>query len=202
MKLIILTKATFFVEEDKILTTLFEEGMDNLHLYKPDSEPVYSERLLTLLSEDYYKKITVHDHFYLREEFGLKGIHLNTADAELPYGYKGHFSCTCHSIAELHDAKKKADYVFLKTIFDSQSNPQDKQTISEEELREASRKGLIDKHVYAMGGINLDNIRQMRDLGFGGVVICGDLWNRFNIHQEQDYKDLISHFQKLQKAVN
>ena len=89
-----------------------------------------------------------------------------------------------------------------KTIFDSQSNPQDKQTISEEELREASRKGLIDKHVYAMGGINLDNIRQMRDLGFGGVVICGDLWNRFNIHQEQDYKDLISHFQKLQKAVN
>lgn len=202
MKLIILTKATFFVEEDKILTTLFEEGMDNLHLYKPDSEPVYSERLLTLLSEDYYRKITVHDHFYLREEFGLKGIHLNTADAELPYGYKGHFSCTCHSIAELHDAKKKADYVFLKTIFDSQSNPQDKQTISEEELREASRKGLIDKHVYAMGGINLDNIRQMRDLGFGGVVICGDLWNRFNIHQEQDYKDLISHFQKLQKAAN
>lgn len=202
MKLIILTKATFFVEEDKILTTLFEEGMDNLHLYKPDSEPVYSERLLTLLSEDYYRKITVHDHFYLREEFGLKGIHLNTADTELPYGYKGHFSCTCHSIAELHDAKKKADYVFLKTIFDSQSNPQDKQTISEEELREASRKGLIDKHVYAMGGINLDNIRQMRDLGFGGVVICGDLWNRFNIHQEQDYKDLISHFQKLQKAVN
>ena len=202
MKLIILTKATFFVEEDKILTTLFEEGMDNLHLYKPGSEPVYSERLLTLLSEDYYRKITVHDHFYLREEFGLKGIHLNTADAELPYGYKGHFSCTCHSIAELHDAKKKADYVFLKTIFDSQSNPQDKQTISEEELREASRKGLIDKHVYAMGGINLDNIRQMRDLGFGGVVICGDLWNRFNIHQEQDYKDLISHFQKLQKAVN
>lgn len=202
MKLIILTKATFFVEEDKILTTLFEEGMDNLHLYKPDSEPVYSERLLTLLPEDYYRKITVHDHFYLREEFNLRGIHLNAANAELPYGYKGHFSCTCHSIAELYDAKKKADYVFLKTIFDSQSNPKDKQTISEEELREASKKGLIDKHVYAMGGINLDNIRQMRDLGFGGVVVCGDLWNRFNIHHEQDYKELISHFQKLQKAVN
>ena len=202
MKLIILTKATFFVEEDKILTTLFEEGMDNLHLYKPGAEPVYSERLLTLLSEDYYRKITVHDHFYLREEFGLRGIHLNTADTELPYGYRGHFSRTCHSIEELHDAKKKADYVFLKTIFNSQSNPNDKQTLSEEELRQASKKGLIDKHVYAMGGINLDNIRQIRDLGFGGVVICGDLWNRFNIHQEQDYKELILHFQKLQKAAN
>ena len=120
----------------------------------------------------------------------------------MPYGYKGHFSRTCHSINELQDAKKKADYVFLKTIFDSQSNPNDKQTLSEEDLRNASKKGLIDKHVYAMGGINLDNIRQIRDLGFGGVVICGDLWKRFNIQQEQDYKELISHFQKLQKAAN
>ena len=202
MKLIIMTKATFFVEEDKILTSLFEEGMENLHLYKPGSEPIYSERLLTLLSEDYYKKITVHDHFYLREEFGLKAIHLNTPDAELPYGYKGNFSCTCHKIEELREAKKKANYVFLKTIFDSQSNPNDKQTLTEEELRKASKAGLIDKHVFAMGGICLDNIRQVRDMGFGGVVICGDLWNRFNIHQEQDYKDLISHFQKLRKAIN
>ena len=73
MKLIIMTKSTFFVEEDKILTTLFEAGLDNLHLYKPESEPIYSERLLTLLPEDYYGKITVHDHFYLKEEFHLKG---------------------------------------------------------------------------------------------------------------------------------
>ena len=36
MKLIIMTKATFFVEENQILTTLFEEGMENLHLYKPN----------------------------------------------------------------------------------------------------------------------------------------------------------------------
>ena len=107
MKLIIMTKPTFFVEEDKILTTLFEEGLENLHLYKPGSEPMYSERLLTLLSDEYYKKITVHDHFYLREEYGLKGIHLNTAEADLPYGYKGHVSRTCHAVAELREAKKR-----------------------------------------------------------------------------------------------
>jgi thiamine-phosphate pyrophosphorylase len=202
MKLIIMTKATFFVEEDKILTTLFEEGLENLHLYKPESEPIYSERLLTLLSDDYYKRITVHDHFYLREEYGLRGIHLNNATDELPIGYRGNVSRTCHSTSELKEAKKNSNYVFLKTIFDSQSNPKDKQTLTEEELRDASRKGLIDKHVYAMGGITLENIRQIRDLGFGGVVICGNLWNRFNIHQEQDYKELISHFQKLHKAVN
>ena len=44
MKLAIMTKSTFFVEEDKILTSLFDEGMDNLHLFKPGSSPIYSER--------------------------------------------------------------------------------------------------------------------------------------------------------------
>ena len=201
MKLIIMTKATFFVEENQILTTLFEEGMENLHLYKPNSEPIYSERLLSLLSEDYYKKITVHDHFYLKEEYGLRGIHLNQATDELPLGYKGNVSRTCHSIGELKEAKKKSSYVFLKTIFDSQINAADKSTISMDELKLASKQGLIDKRVYALGGINLENVRLMRDLNFGGVVICGDLWNRFNIHHGQDYVDLIAHFKKLAKAV-
>ncbi len=202
MKLIIMTKATFFVEEDKILTTLFEEGMENLHLYKPLSEPIYSERLLTLISDVYYKRITVHDHFYLREEYGLRGIHLNHAADEVPAGYRGNVSRTCHSVDELKEAKKNSSYVFLKTVFDSQSNPADKQTLSYDQLLDARKKGLIDKKVYAMGGINLDNIRQLKELGFGGVVVCGDLWNRFNIHSERDYKELIAHFNKLRKVVS
>ncbi|MBO4810016.1 MAG: thiamine phosphate synthase [Prevotella sp.] len=202
MKLIIMTKSTFFVEEDKILTTLFEEGMEGLHLFKPASEPVYSERLLSLLPEDYYRRITVHHHFYLCQEYGLRGIHLEEPEMELPYGYRGHFSRTCTAIDQLRQAKKKSDYVFLKAIFDSHSNPADRQSFTIDELKAASRQGLIDRHVYALGGVCLDNIRLMADIGFGGVVVCGDLWNRFNIHQGQDFKDLISHFRKLQKAVS
>lgn len=54
-----------FVEEDKILSTLFDEGLDDLHLYKPGSSPLYSERLLTLIPEDYYSKISTW-HFILK----------------------------------------------------------------------------------------------------------------------------------------
>ena len=201
MKLIVMTKSTFFVEEDKILTTLFEEGMTSLHLFKRGTEPIYSERLLTLLSDEYYNRITVHDHFYLKEEFKLKGIHIDNCQTEPPIGYRGNISRTCHAISELKDAKKRSNYVFLKTVFDSQSNPSDKSTLSMDQLQQASDQGLIDKRVYALGGMNLDNIRTAKDLGFGGVVICGDLWNRFDIHNETDYKDLIAHFEKLRKAV-
>ena len=201
MKLIVMTQPTFFVEEDKIITSLFDEGMDSLHLYKPESSPMYSERLLTLLPNEYYGKITVHGNYYLKEEYKLRGIHIDDETTSVPKGYKGHVSRTCTQTDRLKEAKKNADYVFLKYIFGSQTESGQEPTFTEEELREASRRGLIDRHVYALGGMNLDNIRMAKDLGFGGIVVSGDLWNRFNIHQELDYKELIDHFVKLRKAV-
>ncbi len=201
MKLVLMTQPTFFVEEDKILTSLFEEGLDNLHLYKPGSEPIYSERLLTLLPDDYYKKITVHDNFYLKEEYKLRGIHIDDETTPSPKGYRGNISRTCTHLDQLKVAKKNADYVLLKYIFDSQTEPDQKASFTAEELKEASRHGLIDRHVYALGGMNLDTIKMAKDLGFGGIVISGDLWNRFNIQQELDYQALIDHFAKLRKAI-
>ena len=202
MKLIVMTKPTFFVEEDKILTNLFEEGLENLHLYKPGASPMYSERLLTLLGEGYHSKITVHGHFYLKEEYRLKGIHIDDAHTEPPTGYKGNVSRTCHLIEELKEAKKKSNYVFLHSIFDSQTNVDEKASFTMAQLEEAAKNDLIDKKVYALGGMNLDTIKAVKDLGFGGIVICGDLWNRFNIHNEIDYKALLNHFEKLRKTIS
>ena len=201
MKLAVMTRPTFFVEEDKILSSLFDEGLDNLHLYKPGSSPMYSERLLTLLPEDYYKRITVHDNFYLKEEYKLKGIHIEDETSPAPQGYKGHLSRTCTHLDQLKEAKRNADYVFLKYVGDSQSESDCKASFTPQQLEEAARQGLIDRHVYALGGMNLDNVKLAKDLGFGGIVICGDIWNRFDIHQELDYQEVINHFTKLRKAI-
>ena len=201
MKLVVMTQPTFFVEEDKILTSLFDEGLDNLHLDKPGSAPMYCERLLTLLPDEFYGKITVHDHFYLKEEYKLRGIHIDDATTPPPQGYRGHVSRTCTRLEDLKEAKRNSDYVFLKYIHDSQTEAGKRASFTEEELKEASRRGWIDRHVYALGGMNIDHVRMAKDLGFGGIVICGDLWNRFNIHQELDYKELIAHFEKLRKAI-
>ena len=202
MKLVIMTKSTFFVEEDKILSSLFDEGLDDLHLFKPGSSPMYSERLLTLLPEDYYRKITVHDHFYLKQEYDLAGIHLDNPTDNLPDGYKGKFSRTCTDLSQLKEMKKKSQYVFLKNIFDCIEFKEEKSSFSLQQLELAAGNGLIDKKVYALGGMSLENIKIAKALGFGGVVICGDLWNRFDIHNEKDYKEVIAHFEKLRKAVS
>ena len=69
-------------------------------------------------------------------------------------------------------------------------------------LKEAAQNGIIDKSVMALGGISIENLPIIKDLGFGGAVILGDLWNRFNIHSTLDYKELINHFRKLRKAID
>ena len=183
MKLAIMTKSTFFVEEDKILTSLFDEGMDNLHLFKPGSSPIYSERLLTLLPEDYRRKVTVHDHYYLKQEYDLAGIHIDDPLAPVPDGYKGKYSRTCTDLLKLKEMKKKSNYVFLKNIFDCIEFKDEKSSFSTQQLEMAAKAG-------------------PKDLGFGGVVICGDIWNRFDIHNETDFKELIQHFERLRKAIS
>lgn len=202
MKLILLTPPDFFVEEDKILTALFEEGMDILHLRKPQTEPIYSERLLTLIPESYHSQIVVHDHFYLKEEFNLRGIHLNSRNSEVPEHYKGHLSKSIHDIDELKREKKKFNYVFLSPIFDCISKSSYTSAFDIKVLEKAAEEKIIDKHVMALGGITADNIHTIKGLGFGGVVVLGDLWNRFNIHSTLDYKELINHFRLLRKAAD
>lgn len=202
MKLLLLSSPYFFVEEDKILATLFEEGLDYLHLRKPDSEPVYCERLLTLLPQKYHQRIITNDHFYLKDEFDLLGIHLSKRNPTAPDGYKGVITRTCYWLDELAEAKKKSQYVMLRDVYDSLSDSTGKARYDRDQLREASRKGLIDRHVMAQTGICLENIEEVRDLGFGGAVVCSDIWNRFNIHSGMDFKDVIHHFHKLRKLTD
>lgn len=201
MKLILMTTPYFFVEEHQILTALFDEGLETLHLRKPNTEPVYSERLLSLLPDSYRKRIVVHDHFYLKSEYNLQGIHLNSRNPELPKKYKGHVSASCHTAEDAAAYKKQLDYVFLSPVFDSISKDGYTSQFSPTTLRDLAKKKIIDRKVMAMGGIDLDNISQIKSYGFGGAVILGAIWNRFDIHRTSDFKELIHHFRKLKKAI-
>lgn len=177
MKLIVVTAPTFFVEEDKIITALFEEGLDILHLRKPETPAMYSERLLTLIPEKYHKRIITHEHFYLQEEFSLMGIHLNTRNPKEPHDYSGHISCTCHSLDEVQNKKHFYDYLFLSPIYNCITKSGVTSGFTAEELRQAGKSKVIDSRVMALGGITPDNILEIKDYGFGGAVVMGDLWN-------------------------
>lgn len=202
MKLIVVTRPTFFVEEDKIITALFEEGLDILHLRKPETPAMYSERLLTLIPEKYHKHIVTHEHFYLQEEFNLMGIHLNSRNPKEPDDYSGNVSCTCHSLEEVKNKKHFYDYLFLSPIYNCITRPEITAEFTAEELRMAGKNKLIDSKVMARGGITADNIREVKKYGFGGAVIMGDLWNKFNPCTDRDYQGIIEYFKKIKKIAD
>lgn len=209
MKLIVVTAPEFFVEEDKIITEMFEGGLDLLHLRKPETAAMYSERLLTLIPSIYHRQIVTHEHFYLKDEFNLKGIHLNARNPSDPdefdepdSDYTGSVSITCHNIDELRYRKKKYDYVFLCPVFDAITRIELKSAFTPEVLRQAASEGLIDKNVMAFGGITADNILEVKDYGFGGAVVMGDLWSRFNPCEDNNFKEIISYFYQLKKLVD
>ena len=202
MKLIVVTAPTFFVEEDKIITALFEEGLDILHLRKPETPAMYSERLLTLIPQKYHKRIITHEHFYLQEEFSLMGIHLNTRNPKEPHDYSGHISCTCHSLDEVRNKKHFYDYLFLSPIYNCITKSGVTSGFTAEELRQAGKSKVIDSRVMALGGITPDNILEIKDYGFGGAVIMGNLWNKFNACTDRDYLEVIRHFKKLKEMAD
>jgi thiamine-phosphate pyrophosphorylase len=202
MKLIVVTSPTFFVEEDKIITALFEEGLDILHLRKPESPAIFSERLLTLIPEKYHRRIVTHDHFYLKEEFDLLGIHLNSRNPSEPHDYHGHVSRTCQNAEELELYKHTGNYLFLNNVFANTLGEEQQPTFTPEELRQMRKDKLIDNKVMAMGGITADNILSVKDFGFGGAVILDDLWNHFDICKDRDYLSVVEHFKHLKKLVD
>ncbi len=202
MKLIVVTPPAFFVEEDQIITALFEEGLDLLHLRKPATPAMYYERLLTLIPEKYHKRIVTHGHFYLQNEFNLAGIHLNARNPQEPHDYGGNVSCTCHSIGELKSKKHFYDYVFLSPVFDCITKPDVPSGFTSEELRLAGKGRIIDGKVMAFGGIGLDNILEIKDFGFGGAVVMGDLWSKFNVCTDRDFTRVIRHFRHLKKMAD
>lgn len=202
MKLIVITTPRFFVEEDKIITTFFEEGLDILHLRKPETPAMYSERLLTLIPEKYHKRIITHEHFYLQEEFNLMGIHLNARNPKEPHDFSGHISCSCHTMEEAQNKKHFYDYLFLSPIYDCITKDEVTSGFTAEELREAGRSRVIDSKVIALGGITPENILEIKDFGFGGAAVMGDLWNKFDVCSDRDYLEIIRHFKRLKEMAD
>lgn len=175
MKLIAITTPCFFEGESKIITALFEEGLEKLHLRKPQSSRQELEALLNTLPSAFHPRIVLHDHFNLTEAYQLAGIHLNSRNYETPEGFEGSISRSCHSLQELKE-NSRLDYVFLSPVFQSISKEGYGSSFSLEVIKKAALDGIINKKVIALGGLSEKTIPTIASIGFGGVAVLGALW--------------------------
>lgn len=169
----VITSPTFFPGEAAFIHRLFAHGVDIVHLRKPGATADDCARLLDDLTSDDRRRIVIHDFFELAQPYGLRGIHLNARRSTVPDGWQGHVSRSCHSLEEVKRYKDACDYVFLSPIFDSVSKQGYASAFTDETLREASKDGIIDHKVVALGGVTPDKIDYLQQLNFGGAAMLG-----------------------------
>lgn len=142
---------------------------------------------------------TLHDHFPLQRTYGLGGVHLNGRNPDLPDGYRGTVSRSCHSLEEVATHRTATDYLFLSPVFDSISKQGYRSAFPPAALREAAAAGIIDEKVLALGGVSEANLPEVRDYGFGGAALLGDIWARFR--SPADTAEVLRHFRHLLQAA-
>lgn len=175
MILIVITTPHFFEGESRILSLLFQEGMERLHLRKPQSDAVSLRKLLDEISPIYHARIVLHDHFELANEYNLAGIHLNSRNHTIPEGFRGSISRSCHTLEEIQE-HRELDYVFLSPLFQSISKEGYGSGFPIKVLRQAASDGIIDHKVIALGGMDRTTIPLTETLNFGGAAVLGALW--------------------------
>lgn len=187
MKWIIITSPDFISGEAVFIDNLFLQGLDLLHLRKPEASSEAYKRLLLQIPKHWYSRIVLHEHFALAEEFGLHGIHLNRRCSQVPDSFRGSISCSCHTIEEVITQKDSKNYVFLSPIFDSISKVGYHAAFSPTLLKQAAIENIIDEKVIALGGITANNISLVKEWHFGGVALLGDIWKRMSDPQVDEY---------------
>lgn len=194
MVLIVITTPYFFEGEDRILSLLFQEGMERLHLRKPQSNVNELRMLLEAIPLEYRSRIVLHDHFELAVEYQLAGIHLNSRNHAIPQGFKGSVSRSCHSLEEVQE-NRALDYVFLSPLFQSISKEGYGSGFPMEVLHQAASDGIINQKVIALGGMDQTTIPLIEPLNFGGAAVLGALWG--NNPPEEQTSSIIKRYKQL-----
>ena len=187
MEWIVITSPEFLQGEADFIDRLFGHGLDRLHLRKPGAEIGECRRLLDGISREWLPRIVVHDNFGLCREYGLGGVHLNGRNPMAPPNHEGSVSRSCHSLEEISRYKGECDYLTLSPIFNSISKQGYMAAFGPGQLAAARDSGLIDRRVMALGGVTLENIPRVKELGFGGVAILGDVWQRMADDSVDEY---------------
>jgi len=200
MKLIVITTECFFEEEAGAVNMLFYNGLELMHLRKPNESEADTADFIEQIHPQYHDRIVLHDHFSLTDRFHLKGIHLNRRNLVAPENFQGTKSLSCHTIMELLENSDKMDYLFFSPVFDSISKRNYMSDFREPVLYELRDKGVIHKKVIALGGVNATNMHKVKNYGFGGAAVLGGVWGDFP--KQQDTEKLLTRFKEIQYAAN
>lgn len=141
--------------------------------------------------------LVVNDDIHLAKKIGADGVHLGQddgpiADAKELLGQGAIVGRTAHNLEEALEAEREgADYLGVGAVFATESKIVSS-SISPKALEEIAR--IVSIPVYAIGGIDAENISVVNGRGLEGVAVIGAIANAEDPREAA--KKLTSRFRK------
>ena len=190
--LVVISSPTAVANEANIINALFDEGLEVLHLRKPEINLEEMRSLLEKIKPPYYHRVALHQHHELADDFGIDRLHYTEAnrkswDGDVREGKV--MSTSIHDVAEYRTLSNRFNYTFFGPVFDSISKVGYTSSLSGDFVFpvEPGRPKVI-----AIGGVDSSNIQRAKEMKFDGVAALGTIWSK--------PENSISQFKALQKA--
>ncbi len=174
MKVLVVTPEQTLPDEIATCNRLLTTGLvSRLHVRKPHWPVGLIRDYLRELDAEHYDKVTLHEHISLALELQLGGIHWKSDQNPQPFA--GVSSRSFHRLEDLKAQSEGLDYAFISPVFDSVSKQGYKAAIDHQQLQRLLPV-VNTTTVYALGGVSMDTVSEVRRLGFKGVAVLGAFW--------------------------
>lgn len=176
--MILITEPDFIPDEEKFINAFFNEGLEILHLRKPEATALQMHELISKIDEKFHSRIMIHSHYELFETFQIRGVHFTENSKGQIRSYEKvqcKKSLAVHELSDLKCVDNSIDYVFLSPLFSSVSKAGYSKQWNFESIK-AELSEYRNFKVMALGGITLDNVKQVKELGFDDFALLGSIW--------------------------
>jgi thiamine-phosphate pyrophosphorylase len=178
MKPIIITNPVSLPDEIQIIHQLLGDGLEMLHIRKPDYSETDYRSLLSCIHSYYRDKLVLHQFHSMAEEFGINRLHFTSENRKKTSDWEQYsdfiLSTSVHSIEEFNELPSCFEYAFLSPVFPSISKVG---YFSEKNLfEEVKKRTNFQTKLIALGGITLENGQWTMDNEFDGVAMLGAIW--------------------------
>lgn len=170
-------------DEASIINSLFEAGLEILHIRKPGAGVDEIRNLIETIHSKYYLRIALHQHHKIGSDYGIKRLHF-PEDQRLGISeealmqlkvYKNILSTSIHQVETYNTLSASFEYSFFGPVFNS---------LSKQGYRSSLKSDFIfpvmNNHpkVIAIGGVELKNIQQVKQMQFHGAAALGTIWEK------------------------
>lgn len=210
MKLIVISSSNHVEDEVKIVTQLFEAGLETFHIRKHKLSTGKMRDFIKSFPNHFHNRIVIHSHHKLAGKFNLKGIHLTKTHKKRKW--RTWFilkmiklknpdiilSTSYTTIGQILEKNQDYDYsyAFLSPIFDN-FNSKFQGGFTEHSLKSALQKTSLP--VIARGGVDINSIEKAHSIGFAGLAFYTSIWQKEN--KVEEFNRIVEKFQELKIPI-